>query len=132
MKSSDTHSLGVFTVEAQQFQRAVLLQRPIQIPQLVVHPGDHAVIGQTLTARAQTPALKHLKARGSARIEPQQPPGAKLHTWSSQQVLKEALGNSILVELDSRIITLILSYYLSQLFHAAPSKVFTPSWLKCT
>lgn len=64
-ESSDTHSLGVFTVEAQQLQRAVFLQRTIQIPQLVVHPGDHTIISQTLTAGAQTPATfstdTHLK-----------------------------------------------------------------------
>lgn len=50
-KRADTHCLGVFIVETQHLQGAVVLQRPVQIPQLPVDPGDDGIVSQALTVR---------------------------------------------------------------------------------
>lgn len=46
-----THSLSVLIVKAQDLKWAVLLKRPVQIPQFPIYPRNHSIVSKTLTER---------------------------------------------------------------------------------
>lgn len=57
------HLLRLAVVELEQLQAAVALQRPVQVPQYIVHLGDDRVVGQTLAD-----ALGHVVWSGAPRL----------------------------------------------------------------
>lgn len=46
-----SHSLSVLIVEAQELERTVLLQRPVQVPQLTIYSRDDSIVGKALAER---------------------------------------------------------------------------------
>lgn len=61
-----TYSLSFVIVKLEQLEAAVVLQRPVQIPHVFVHLGDHGVVGQTLTTSHSGDIIHQIHATTSS------------------------------------------------------------------
>lgn len=62
MWQQQTHSLSLLLIKVQELQGAVLLQGPVQVPQLPTDPGDHGVVGQAPAAGTREQTQEGLSA----------------------------------------------------------------------
>ena len=50
-EEKNTHRLGLVVFKLEDGERAVALQRTIQVPQITIDLGNDSIIGQSFTAR---------------------------------------------------------------------------------